>query len=376
MKITSNFDSGNIEVVSIDPIENDIKLKIPLDTHSEFFQWFHFRLSSALGKPCTISIINAGESSYPKGWEDYHACASYDREEWFRVPTTYENGVLKININPVHDALYFAYFAPYSYERHLDLVHQAQLSDQVRMEIIGETYEGRPIEMLIAGLPDEGKKKVWVIARQHPGESMAEWFIEGFIERLLNIDEPVSRKLLQDACFYIIPNMNIDGAIAGNLRASASGVNLNREWQEPSLEKSPEVYHTLKKMDEVGVDLMLDVHGDEVLPYNFIAASEGIPGYNDYIKNTERKFIEHWMAISPDFQDTYKYDYDKPGEANLTICTNQIAQRFGCPSFTIEMPFKDNADLPDELYGWSDNRSYLLGASVLNPVLYVLKDLK
>ncbi len=376
MKITSNFDSGNIDIVNIDAAEGTIQLKIPQDTHSEFFQWFHFRLSGALGQACTLSILNAGESSYPKGWEGYQACASYDREEWFRVPTTYENGVLQIRFTPVHDAVYFAYFAPYSYERHLDLVHQAQQSDQVRMEIIGETYEGRPIEMLIAGAPDDGKKKVWVIARQHPGESMTEWFMEGFLERLLHTDEPVGRKLLQEACFYIIPNMNIDGAIAGNLRASASGVNLNREWETPSLEKSPEVYHTLRRMDETGVDLMLDVHGDEVLPYNFISASEGIPDYNDYIRNLERKFIEHWMDISPDFQDTYKYELDKPGEANLTICTNQIAQRFGCPAFTIEMPFKDNADMPDELYGWSDNRSAILGASVLNPILFVLKDLK
>ncbi len=181
MKVSSNFDSGNIEVISIDTLENDIRLKIPLDTNSEFFQWFHFRLTGALGKPCSISIINAGESSYPKGWEGYQACASYDREEWFRVPTAFENGVLKISFTPVHDAVYFAYFAPYSYERHLDLVHQAQQSDQVRMEIIGETYEGRSIELLIAGLPDETKKKVWIIARQHPGESMAEWFMEGFL---------------------------------------------------------------------------------------------------------------------------------------------------------------------------------------------------
>ncbi|PSK89740.1 M14 family metallopeptidase [Taibaiella chishuiensis] len=376
MKITSNFDSGNIDIVSIDANEGDIKLKIRRDTHSEFFQWFHFRLSGALGQTCTLSLLNAGESSYPKGWEGYQACASYDREEWFRIPTTFENGVLQIRFTPVHDAVYFAYFAPYSYERHLDLVHQAQQSDQVRMEIIGETYEGRPIEMLIAGLPDDSKKKIWIIARQHPGESMTEWFMEGLLERLLNTDDPVARKLLQEACFYIIPNMNIDGAIAGNLRASASGVNLNREWETPSLEKSPEVYHTLRKMDETGVDLMLDVHGDEVLPYNFISASEGIPGYNDYIRNLERKFIEHWMDISPDFQDTYKYELDKPGEANLTICTNQVAQRFGCPAYTIEMPFKDNADMPDELYGWSDNRSAILGASVLNPILFVLKDLK
>jgi hypothetical protein len=29
-----------------------------------------------------------------------------------------------------------------------------------------------------AGTPGEGKRAVWVIARQHPGESMAEWFMQ------------------------------------------------------------------------------------------------------------------------------------------------------------------------------------------------------
>lgn len=30
-----------------------------------------------------------------------------------------------------------------------------------------------------SGEPSKGKKRVWMIARQHPGESMAEWFVEG-----------------------------------------------------------------------------------------------------------------------------------------------------------------------------------------------------
>ena len=42
MKISSNFDSGNIEVVdAADP--TDIKLRIRKDSESDFFQWFHFR---------------------------------------------------------------------------------------------------------------------------------------------------------------------------------------------------------------------------------------------------------------------------------------------------------------------------------------------
>lgn len=375
MRITSNFDSGNIEVVSINP-EGDIQLRIPKDTNSDFFQWFHFRLTRALDKPCRISIINAGESSYPDGWENYKACASYDREEWFRVPTSYENGVLTIEYTPLQDSIYFAYFAPFSYEQHQNLIHDAQLSDLCSTEVIGETHEGRDIDLLTIGYPDAEKKKVWVIARQHPGESMAEWFVQGMVSRLLDETDPISRRLLEESCFYVIPNMNLDGSIAGNLRANTAGANLNREWAEPSLERSPEVYHTLKKMDETGIDFMLDVHGDEAIPYNFVAASEGIPSYNDYIKTVEAKFKEHWMDISPDFQDEHNYGLEEPGNANLTVCSNQIAERFGCPSFTIEMPFKDNDDLPDEYYGWSDMRSIKFGESVLNPIWYIMNDLR
>lgn len=376
MDITSNFDSGNIEVVRINPKSNEIRLRIRKDTHSDFLQWFHFRLTDAMKKACKISIVNAGKTSYPKGWENYSVCASYDREEWFRVPTTFVKGVLTFQIRPAYNSIYFAYFAPYTYDRHLDLIHNAQLTDNVKMEIIGKTFEKRNIEMLIVGTPRKNKKIIWVIARQHPGEPMAEWFIEGFLERLLDPDDAVAKKLLEDAYFYVVPNMNIDGSIAGNLRSSASGANLNREWQKPSKKNSPEVFYVRNKMDETGINLMLDVHGDEELPYNFVAAAEGIPSYDEYLAVMEKKFITNWIDTSPDFQDTHKYPLDKPGKANMTICTNQIAERFGCLAFTIEMPFKDNAYLPDAKYGWSAERSKQLGASVLNPVLHVLKDLR
>jgi murein tripeptide amidase MpaA len=375
MKITSNFDSGNIEIAGIDEKKNTIRLKIRKDTNSDFFQWFHFRLTGAAGKLCKISIINAGKSTFPSGWKDYNICASYDREEWFRVPTTYRNGILSVDFKPAHNSVFFAYFAPYSYARHLDLIHEAQLSDQVHMEVVGKTFQGRDIEMLIVGKPRKNKKKIWVIARQHPGESMAEWFMEGFLSRLLDDDDPVSKVLLKEAVFYVVPNMNIDGSIAGNLRASASGANLNREWKRPRKKQSPEVYYVRKKMDETGIDLALDVHGDEGLPYNFVAASEGIPGYSEELAHKESRFIQHWMDTCPDFQDTFKYPLDEPGKADLRICTPQLSHRYGCLALTIEMPFKDNADLPDKKYGWSDERSRQLGASVLNPVLHILGDL-
>lgn len=375
MKISSNFDSGNIEVVTISE-DGSIDLRIPQDTKAEFSQWFHFRLSGAKAQACKISILNAGETSYPDGWKDYNICASYDQEEWFRLPTSLAEGVLTCEFTPEHNSMFFAYFTPFSYAQHLDLVHTAQNSPLCHVEVIGETVEGRDIEMLVIGEPIADKKKVWMIARQHPGESMAEWFVMGFLEKMLEENDSVSRKILEQACIYIIPNMNIDGSIAGNLRANTAGANLNREWANPSLERSPEVYHALAQMDKIGVDLMLDVHGDEALPYNFVAGSEGIPSYNSYLKALENKFKSFWMATCPDFQDVYKYDLDAPGTANMTVCSNQIGERFHCLSYTIEMPFKDNADMPDARYGWSADRSIEFGKSVLYPVLAVLGDIE
>lgn len=45
-----------------------------------------------------------------------------------------------------------------------------------------------------------GKKAIWIIARQHPGETMAQWFTEGLIDQLLSQDSR-SHQLLDKAIF-------------------------------------------------------------------------------------------------------------------------------------------------------------------------------
>jgi len=58
------------------------------------------------------------------------------------------------------------------------------------------------------------------------------------------------------------------------------------------------------------------------------------------------------------------------------MCTNQVAQRFDCLAMTLEMPFKDNADLPDPIYGWSPERCAHLGRATLHPMAAVLVQLR
>lgn len=376
LHISTQFDAGAIEVVSLQDHRN-IQLNIRKDSAAEFAQWFHFALHGAAGLPVTLKFLNASTCAYPEGWQGYHVVASHDRQHWFRIDTQYDGQVMTARMTPETNCVYFAYFEPYSWEQHLDLIGSAASSPHVKLERLGSTVQGRDMTMLRitnseSSTPDDQKKKVWLIARQHPGETMAEWFVEGFLERLLDGDDSVSRALLERCIFYVVPHMNPDGAVLGNLRTNAAGANLNREWLEPTVARSPEVYWVRQKMMQTGVDLCLDAHGDEALPYNFVAGAEGNDNYSPRQAELEIAFKNAWLDSCPDFQDEHNYGLEERGTANMTLATNWIAKHFECLALTIEMPFKDNANLPDLTVGWNGERSKRLGASVLQPLLAVL----
>lgn len=366
--INAAFDSGNIEVLDVSG--TSARLAIRKDKDSEFAQWFHFRVAGCAGREVELKLTGLEQSAYPGGWPGYRACVSEDRMYWGRAETSYDKaeqgGTLTIRHAPVGDLAWFAYFAPYSWDQHQDLVADAALAEGVEHRTLGLTLDGRTIDCLDLG---DGDTQVWLYARQHPGETMAEWWMDGAIDLLCDASDPVARRLRQLCRFHIVPNCNPDGSVRGHLRTNAAGVNLNREWATPSAERSPEVLAIRNAMDETGVDFAIDVHGDEAIAANFIAGFEGIPswtqaqgaGYQRYRTILERR--------TPDFQTKLGYPTAAPGKANLTMSTNQLAERFGAVSMTLEMPFKDHDPLPDAAQGWSPERSAALGRDCLGALL-------
>jgi murein tripeptide amidase MpaA len=360
ISINAAFDSGNIVVDSIDGTR--ARLSIRKDRESDFFQWFHFRVTCAVGDELELAIAGLGDSAYPDGWPGYAACASYDRENWFRLDTGYDAGTLTINHSAEGQILWIAYFAPYSMERHHDLVASVAECDGVSYRCLGTSLEGQSIDCLEMGT---GPVQVWLYARQHPGESMAEWWMEGALEKLTDPADPHARSLRQKCRFHIVPNMNPDGSRRGHLRTNYAGVNLNREWDNPTADRSPEVLAVRNAMDESGVDWAMDVHGDEAIPAVFLAGFEGIPSLKEEQQARYLAFQSALAVNTPDFQTALGYESSAPGKANLSMSTTQLAERFGAVSMTIEMPFKDNRDLPDPVAGWSPERSKLLAHACL-----------
>ena len=384
MKISSQFDSGSIEVLAIQP-DGTARLQLRKDDVTDpsvdIRQWFHFRLQGARGTPVKLCIENASKATFAGGWTDYRACASYDRVNWFRVPTIYADGKLTIAHTPQRDGIYYAYFEPYSWERHLQLLGRAEDSPRARVLDLGTTLDGRDMNLIEIGSARSGdaasgngtpKRRCWIIARQHPGETMAEWLVEGMVERLLDAGDPLAAHLLDAMTFHIVPNMNPDGSVRGNLRVNGAGANLNREWMSPTLERSPEVHHVRAALERTGCDFFLDIHGDETIPHVFVAGCEMLPDVTPLQNAAQDRYVNALLAAAADFQTRHGYTAARYSSDALKLASKWAGHRFGCVSLTLEMPFKDHDDRPDAVHGWSAERSKRLGRDLLTALAATL----
>src|SRR4029079_1939314 len=111
---------------------------------------------------------------------------------------------------------------------------------------LGKSLDGQDIDCLEIG---EGALSVWLYARHDPGESRAEWWMEGALEKLTDDDDPVARVLRKECTFHVVPNMNPDGSRRRHLRTHAVGVNLNSERDAPHTISRPEVLSVRNAMD-------------------------------------------------------------------------------------------------------------------------------
>ena len=208
-------------------------------------QYFSFRStfspsSDDNAKTITFVIEDAKDCSFPTAWPGTTVFVSTDLTTWRRVlSTTYDadNGHLVWTFDrPANDtggSAYFCYFPPYPYERHLKLISQCAASEGATVRSLGKTLDGREMDCVTVGT---GPRVAWVIHRQHPGETMAEYFAEGLLTRILGLGEAdgsidgLARKARELFTFYIVPNMCPDGSVRGYIRTNACGANLNREW--------------------------------------------------------------------------------------------------------------------------------------------------
>ena len=107
--------------------------------------------------------------------------------------------------------------------------------------------------------------------------------------------------------------------------------------------------------------------GDEAIAANFFAGTEGIPKWGPHLATQLEALSDAFLRRSPDFQVGLGYDVEPPGEGNMAVGSNAVAERYNALSVTLEMPFKDTlapAEAADPVRGWSPGRAKVFGAAL------------
>ena len=231
----------------------------------------HFRLHAKTGSRLKLefknldNVWNGTPGSIAR--ELKTVVISEDGRQWKSVPLESLPGDrVRLQIDMTGPQMYVARVEPYRLSDLEKFLAEIRASQLVRIETIGQTVQGRPLELLTVGR-DDAAFRVFLRARAHPWESGGNWVVEGLVRRLLRGDAD-AESFLKRYCVYILPMANKDGVALGRTRFNLQGKDLNRDWDKPADAKLSPENHSLERWLEgmIGAGrpahLALELHND------------------------------------------------------------------------------------------------------------------
>ena len=355
-------DSGNVHVLP--SRDGTVIVTIEPDNAAPFKQWFYFEIHVQHRTAVSVDIL-VDDTSFD-GWTGARPFVQIHDGKWHRHAASLENGRLRMMLDLTPGIARVAYFQPYSYEKHRSFIRAISTMRGVSVAPIGRSKEGREIDLVEIRKGRGPVKTIWTTARQHPGEVMGSWWMEGFLSEAIATQRDLDFQLK----ILAVPMLNPDGVFHGNIRTNAVGVDLNRAWQNAPSESAPEVIAVLSEMRRRRPDVYIDVHGVEDMRHCFFQPPEGPFGLSGQSKSMFEWFEKCVARNSEDLQCEHRFPYS--GE--LSIASNYIAEAFKCLSVTLEMPFQDTSHTAKFNEGWTAERSESLGAAVFRACVEFLAD--
>lgn len=282
--VETDRQAGKVIFDRIDPEEVlHLNLNKEFDsvTHSFYFKVI---VDEILGNGLTFSIDNAGKSPYSKGWDNYAPFESSDGKIWNRTREGKLVGsTFSFDVEGYGKELLLSWYIPYSLDRYYHWITELAASNSfsiVRHETLAD--------YMYAGA--KSKPAIVIVARQHPGESMTSFVMEGLVESFRNNLREVN-DLLEKHSVIIFPLFNKSGVKKGFHRVNENGVDLNRSWDSTALLEITHLKNQLAGFSNI--HSIIDIHGDEVSRFNYVYYKEGLK--NEF----QQKFLNCLNSSSP-----------------------------------------------------------------------------
>ena len=138
----------------------------------------------------------------------------------------------------------------------LPLISSRQSNAMYQIEKVGESFEGRAIQMIKVG---NGKKKVLLWTQMHgdePTATMASFDVFNFLEGKNDGFDDLRKKLLDNTTLYFVPMLNPDGAERYQ-RRTIQGIDMNRD---AAARQTPEAQILKGLVDRLKPDYGFNLH--------------------------------------------------------------------------------------------------------------------
>lgn len=322
-------------------------------------QWFHFGIDAPGGT--RVRLVNAGASTYPRGWADHVVWSRPQGEAWRPLQTEWRDGIVEFAQGTAGGRADYALFPPYPLHRLDRLLERARAL--AGAEVIEADAAQTRAPRISLGERDPEARQIWIIAGQHGGEHPAIWFADGLADALLG-----SESLLSGVRFHVVPIANLSGMKAGHLRTNGVGMDPNRHWGE--LSACREVDELLSAMSGTGVDVLLDVHTDcerGCIYFDVLDEWMETPAPLAAVRERfERQLAQHSADVA--FGRRYPWQPAPHPDLLAGMCAPAVERRFGAAAMTLELPMGRYTNAAGTEDIWTPDRSRALGsvaASVL-----------
>lgn len=364
--VTSNFEGGSagkVEQVSATHLRVAVQGQSDQDGRNRQADWYYFRLDHLPRQEVTIDLVDVvGEYNYKRPAYSVTAGTrpvySYDGVNWrhFRDDQVSWDGRephLRVRFTPEQERMWIAHVPPYTNTDLTSLLDGFRGSPYLERQVAGTTVEGRDMPLLTITnpkLPENRKKVIWLMFRQHAWEAGTSWVCDGAIRFLLSDDELAARTR-DSVIVKVFPMADPDGVARGGVRFNRNGYDLNRNWDMLDARTMPEIYSQHKAiMDwlDAGhrVDLFLTQHNTETGEYLEAASGDdAAAGAEDPLAQRLFRLLKESTTFNPTTELRPAGATTTPGKPGRMTVTQGLYRDRKIPALLMEQMIEYNSRL-------------------------------
>lgn len=343
LRIDAAIPHGNVCDVAITEREDCTEVAFAADPHGgPECLWFCFRLLGDTSKPLRLVLKHARTML---GANDPQAMRPVVRPadgDWQRLgPGTGDeraDGQLDVSwtLEPFPGRLDVAFCYPYGPEQ-LDAVVR-ETAPYWKADAVGVSQAGRRIVRLSndAGTVGGQRPGLYVVARQHSGETPGSWVLDGFLRRLATLGEGAP-------LVWAVPLSNIDGVESGDYGKDNFPYDLNRAWGVPPMRHETLVLKIdfARWVARCRPALVLDFHAPGACEtrgaYAFIPGPEVDRGRRDEVARWSEALRS---SLGPEYAaEPFAKAVDYPSRWSTPSLTRWAIAEYGICGLAIETPY-------------------------------------